>query len=128
MVKLTGMKRFSLLVYVGLVLLTHLFGVRRDLFHNVRQELDRPIRSASRANCTDFFRYRNIRYQKDKNASNEFLLKALNDGCQVIVGRVAGSETKLMRYAELPADTMDPIPREYKNPGFYFTSEMTFEE
>lgn len=69
-----------------------------------------------------------MRLNKNITESGTFLLMALQEECQLVVGRSAGSENRLIQFSELPGDSAVPVPDDYTNPGFYFLKERTFEE
>lgn len=96
-------------------------SVQRDARSTSSKESDEDA-------CREYFRYKGLRLNKNITESGEFLLWALQEGCQVVVGRAAGAENQLIEYSELPADTEKKIPDQYFLPGFYFLNESTFEE
>ena len=89
----------------------------------------------------EYFRYKNVRLDKDILGSHNFLTNELqfllhhqtllptSQKSQLIVGRFGASENYIMAYAELPPNTTKKIPMsDFRMPGYYFINETTFEE
>lgn len=118
---------------------TRTFTAETIILKRLPQEEEPPRHSPSkpRSNhsldaCSgEFFRYSDVRVRKENDGSqrnsHQVLYQALASNCQVVVGRNALYETKIMYWAD-EADPKPKLTKSYVNPGFYFTNETTKEQ